>query len=64
MVSYQEHEVFQVMIWSLIKALADESKIEIMQLGSLTLEREEITPAVEADTCFYIQNKALSGDKK
>jgi Uma2 family endonuclease len=35
-----------------------------MQLGSLLLEREDLTRAVELDTCFYIQNEALVRGKK
>jgi len=54
----QEHEVPKIMIAEFITAIADELEIEIMQVGSLTLEREELTRAVEPDTCFYIQNES------
>jgi Uma2 family endonuclease len=29
------------------------------QLGALTLEREDLTRAIEPDTCFYIQNESV-----
>lgn len=64
MAPYQEHEVPKIMIGSFIEALADELNIEIMQLGSLLLEREDLRRAVEPDTCFYIQNEALVRGKE
>lgn len=54
----QEHEVPKIMIAEFITAIVDELEIEIMQVGSLTLEHEELTRAVEPDTCFYIQNES------
>lgn len=63
MVPYQEHEVPKVLIADFVSALADELEIEIMQLGSLTLEQEELARAVEPDTCFYIQNEFLVRSK-
>jgi Uma2 family endonuclease len=29
------------------------------QLGALTLEREDLTRAIEPDSCFYIQNESV-----
>jgi Uma2 family endonuclease len=54
----QEHEVPKGLIESFVEAIADELEIEVMKLGALTLEREDITRAVEPDTCFYIQNES------
>lgn len=54
----QEHEVPKGLIESFVEAVADELEIEVMKLGALTLEREDLTRAVEPDTCFYIQNEA------
>jgi Uma2 family endonuclease len=64
MVPYEQHEEPKIMISSFVEALADELEIEIRQLGSLTLEREDLTRAVEPDTCFYIQNESLVRGKK
>src|SRR3712207_5540677 len=58
MVPYEQLEEPKILISSFVEALADEQEIEIRQLGSLTLEREDLTRAVEADTCFYIQNES------
>ncbi|HEY9651004.1 MAG TPA: Uma2 family endonuclease, partial [Coleofasciculaceae cyanobacterium] len=57
-VPYEQHEEPKILISSFVEALADELEIEIRQLGSLTLEREDLTRAVEPDTCFYIQNES------
>lgn len=53
----QEHEQPKIIIADLITALADDLEIEILQLGALKLEREDLTRAVEPDTCFYVQNE-------
>ncbi len=58
MVPYEQHEEPKILIAEFITATADELEIEIRQLGSLTLEREDLTRAVEPDTCFYIQNES------
>jgi len=63
-VPYEQHEEPKVLIAGFVEALADELGIEIRHLGSLTLEREDLTRAVEPDTCFYIQNEALVRGKK
>jgi Uma2 family endonuclease len=60
----QKHEQPKVMLASLIEALADELEIEVMQLGSLLLEREDLTRAIEPDTCFYIQHESLVRGKE
>jgi Uma2 family endonuclease len=55
----EEHEEPKRLIESFVEAIVDELEIELRSLGSLTLEREELTRAVEPDSCFYIQNEAL-----
>ena len=59
-----EHEVPKGLIESFIEATADELEMEVMKAGSLTLEREDLTRAVEPDTCFYIQNEASVRGKR
>lgn len=61
---YLEHEVPKGMMESFIEATADELEIEVMKAGSLTLEREDLTRAVEPDSCFYIQNEASVRGKR
>jgi Uma2 family endonuclease len=55
----EEHEEPKRLIESFVEAIVDELKIELRSLGSLTLEREDLTRAVEPDSCFYIQNESL-----
>jgi len=59
-----EHEEPKILIGSFVEAIADELEIEIRQLGALLLEREDLTRAVEPDTCFYIQNELIVRGKK
>jgi len=59
----QAHEVPKGLIESFVEAIADELEIEVMKLGSLLLEREDLARAVEPDTCFYIQNESLVRSK-
>lgn len=54
-----EHEEPVGMIEHFVGVLVDELGIEMRQLGALTLEREDLTRAIEPDTCFYIQNESL-----
>jgi Uma2 family endonuclease len=58
-----EHEVPKGLLESFVEAIADELAIEVMKAGSLTLEREDLTKAVEPDSCFYIQNESLVRDR-
>ena len=60
----EEHEEPKGLIESFVEAIADELGIEVRKLGALTLEREDLTRAVEPDTCFYIQNEALVRGRK
>ena len=54
-----EHEEPKGMIESFVEAFADELEIEVRKLGALTLEREDLTRAIEPDSCFYIQNESV-----
>ena len=55
----EEHEEPKRLIESFVEAIVDELEIELRSLGSLTLEREDLTRAVEPDSCFYIQNESF-----
>ena len=59
-----EHEEPVGMIEHFVGVVVDEMEIEMRQLGALTLEREDLTRAVEPDTCFYIQNEASVRGKR
>src|SRR4028119_1250813 len=58
-ISLEEHEEPKRLIESFVEAIVDELEIELRSLGSLTLEREDLTRALEPDSCFYIQNESL-----
>jgi Uma2 family endonuclease len=55
----EEHEEPKRLIESFIEVSVDELEIELRSLGSLTLEREELSRGVEPDSCFYIQNESV-----
>lgn len=59
----QQHEVPNRLIARLIHSIADELEIEVMDVGSLLLEREDLSRAIEPDTCCYIQNEGLVRSK-
>ncbi|MBP0033404.1 MAG: Uma2 family endonuclease [Roseofilum sp. Belize BBD 4] len=59
----KDHELPKIMISKLLAALSEELEIEILELGSLLLEREDLTRAIEPDTCCYIQNESLVRNK-
>ncbi len=54
-----EHEEPVGMIEHFVGVVVDELGIEMRQLGALTLEREDLTRAIEPDSCFYIQNESV-----
>ncbi|NEQ68469.1 MAG: Uma2 family endonuclease [Symploca sp. SIO2D2] len=60
----EEHEEPKGLLESFVEAIADELEIEVRKLGALTLAREDLTRAVEPDSCFYIQNEALVRGRK
>jgi len=57
--SYQEQEFPIIILAYLVNAIADELEIEVMQVGALLREKEQLQRAIEPDTCFYIQHQAL-----
>lgn len=60
----EEHEEPKGLLESFVEAIADELEIEVRKLGALTLDREDLTRAVEPDSCFYIQNEAVVRGRK
>lgn len=54
-----EHKEPKRLIENFIKVMIDELEIETRSLGALLLEREDLTRAVELDSCFYIQNESI-----
>jgi len=54
-----EHEEAVGMIEHFVGVVVDEMEIEMRELSALTLEREDLTHALEPNTCFYIQNESV-----
>jgi Uma2 family endonuclease len=53
----EEHEEPKCLLEDFVIVIVDELGIEARRLGSLTLERKELSCAVEPDSCLYIQNE-------
>jgi Uma2 family endonuclease len=53
------HEIINRLLAKIIFTLAEELNLEIVDLGSTTLSRQDLDQGIEPDTCFYIQNAAL-----
>jgi Uma2 family endonuclease len=50
------HEIINRLIARIVKTLTEELNLEVVDVGSMTLEREDLEKAAEPDTAFYIQN--------
>jgi len=53
-----EHERVKILLGYFLTTLADELGLEVLEAGSLLLEREDLSRAIEPDTCFYIAQEA------
>ena len=42
----------------LVEILAEETGVELCNLGSTTFRREDVAMGFEPDSCFYVQNAA------
>jgi len=57
-----EHEEYNRTIALIVEVLAEETGVDIRNLGSMTFKREELQRGFEADSCFYIQTaERMSG---
>lgn len=50
------HEIINRLLARIVTILTEELGLDIVNLGSTTLEREDLDKGAEPDTCFYIQN--------
>ena len=57
MVPLPEHEKAKEIIGDMVKILLSERGINYESLGSTTFKNQQMSQAVEPDTCFYIQNQ-------
>src|SRR5947209_2864743 len=51
-----EHEEYKDFIYSLVRAISDESGITVETRGSTTFRQKRKAKGAEPDTCFYVQN--------
>ncbi len=56
MVPLPEHEKDKEIIGEMVRILLDQLEIDFEPLGSTTFKNEQMSQAVEPDTCFYIKN--------
>jgi len=57
-----EHEEYNRTLALLVEVLAEELRMDIRNLGSMTFKREDLQRGFEADSCFYIQTaERMSG---
>jgi Uma2 family endonuclease len=59
-----KHEAPKRLLENFIETVADELEMEILEAGALTLEREDLSRAIEPDSCFYVQNELLVRGKE
>ncbi len=50
------HEIINRLLARIVTTLTEELNLEVVNIGSTTLERDDIEAGAEADTAFYIQN--------
>lgn len=52
------HEIINRLLARIVKTLTEELGLDVVDVGSMTLEREDLQRGAEPDTGFYIQNAA------
>ncbi|MGF1514822.1 MAG: Uma2 family endonuclease [Elainellaceae cyanobacterium] len=52
------HEIINRLLARIVKTLTEELGLEVVDVGSMTLDREDLQSGAEPDTGFYIQNAA------
>jgi len=56
MVLSLKHETFNRMLATLVEIVAEEMQGDVINAGSTTFRRADLSKGFEPDTCFYIQN--------
>ena len=55
------HEIINRLLARIVKTLTEELDLEVVDIGSTTLERPDLEKGAEPDTGFYIQNASRLG---
>jgi len=53
------HEIVNRLLSKIVFALAEELGLELVDLGSMTWNREDLDQGIEPDSCFYVYHAAL-----
>lgn len=59
-----EHERYNRTIALIVEVLAEETNVDVDNLGSTTFQREDIKRGFEPDSCFYIRNAEAVRNKE
>jgi Uma2 family endonuclease len=52
------HESYKKLLGRIVESLTEALEIEILSLGSMTCDRQDLARGLEPDQCYYIQNEA------
>lgn len=53
------HEIVNRLLSKIVFALAEELGLDLVDLGSMTWNREDLDQGIEPDSCFYVHHAAL-----
>ncbi len=54
----RQHEIINRVLARIVVTLTEELELGLVDLGSTTFNRSDLTQGIEPDSCFYIQNAA------
>jgi len=57
------HESYKKLLGRIVETLTEVLGLEIVSLGSMTCDRQDLAKGIEPDQCYYIQNEAKVWDK-
>ena len=52
------HESYKKLLGRIVEALTEALGLDILSLGSMTCDRQDLAKGLEPDQCYYIQNEA------
>lgn len=58
------HEFYKKLLGRIVETLTEALELEILSLGSMTCDRQDLAKGLEPDQCYYIQNEANVWDKE
>jgi Uma2 family endonuclease len=58
------HESYKKLLGRIVEALTEALGLDILSLGSMTCDRQDLAKGLEPDQCYYIKNEAKVWDKE